>query len=151
MPQDCQTKVQCAACLKSFDRSEWTTNQWKNRSRHAAVCKACVAEGCTASNPQYYTCKKCGKKKGCKKFDIEQLKNHMHHERSKLDCLQCRQENADREKHCTPSLSKASGSVNAAIRFIARSARSQRCSTISDAGQVETVTSRLKTMYFYRT
>ena len=98
MPQDCQTKVQCAACLKSFGRSEWTTKQWSNRNDHTVVCKACVAEGCTASNPQYYTCKKCGKKKGCKKFDIEQLKNHMHRERSKLDCLQCRQENADREK-----------------------------------------------------
>ena len=54
------------------------------------------------------------------------------------------------KKHCTPSLSKANGSVNAGIRFIARSARSQQCSTISDAGQVETVTSQQKTMYFYR-
>ena len=38
------------------------------------------------------------KRKGCKRFDSEQLHNHRHHERSKLDCLQCRQENAEREK-----------------------------------------------------
>ena len=40
---------------------------------------------------------------------------------------------AQREKEFyAPSLSKAIGSVNAAIRFIVRSARLQRCSTIGD-------------------
>ena len=98
MPQDCQAKLQCAACLKPFAKTEWTPSQLKNANRTtrstALVCKACVAEGCTAYDPRYYTCKKCGKKKGCKHFDREQLRNYRDHERAKLDCLQCRQENA---------------------------------------------------------
>ena len=102
MPQDCQTKLQCAACLKPFAKTEWTPSQLKHANRTtrptALVCKACVAEGCTAYDPRYYTCKKCGKKKGCKHFDREQLRNHRDHELAKLDCLQCRQENAAREK-----------------------------------------------------
>ena len=100
--QDCQSKIQCAGCLKPFARSEWTPKQLENANAKdrttKLVCKSCVAEGCTAYDPKFYTCKVCNKKKGCKRFNINQLENHNYHNRPKLECLDCHRENVDRER-----------------------------------------------------
>ena len=95
LPQDCQARLQCAACQKNFTKTEWTPNQLKHANR---VCKTCMANGYTTYNPQYYTCRTCGKRKGCKHFDRHGLKRHELHGSTKLECLQCCTESATREK-----------------------------------------------------
>ena len=65
LQKDCQTKIECVACHKPYARSEWTPKQLeKHESSQVTklVCKACVAEGCTAANPRFFTCTTCGKK-----------------------------------------------------------------------------------------
>ena len=99
-PQDCQTKIQCDACSKPYSRNEWTTDELKKFKHRSTklVCKSCRAKGCTAYNPTFYTCKTCGKEKGCKRFDSKQLDNHRDYNRTKLECLECRQKTTDRER-----------------------------------------------------
>ena len=95
LPQDCQARLQCAACQKFFTKTEWTEKQLRNKS---LICKTCMANGYTSADPQNYTCRTCGKKKGCKHFDLVQLNNHKFRGRTALECIQCRTEITTREK-----------------------------------------------------
>ena len=93
-------KLRCAACRKLYPRNEWTSEQLKKanpeKQGSKLVCKSCRAAGCTADDPTYYTCKLCQREKGCKMFDSGLLHNYKTNDRSKLNCLSCEQENAER-------------------------------------------------------
>ena len=41
LPQDCQARLQCAACQEFFTKTEWTANQLR---RKKLVCKTCMAK-----------------------------------------------------------------------------------------------------------
>ena len=100
LSKECLSKYQCDACLKPYSETEWTKSQlrWSNYRGTPLVCKACISEGCTLFKPYYFTCQQCGKKKGCRQFNSRQLANYEYHGGPELNCLQCGQENADREK-----------------------------------------------------
>ena len=95
LPQDCQTRLQCAACQKIFTKTEWSSHQRMYNKN--LVCKTCKADGYTKTDPRSYTCRTCGKKQGCKHFDFNQWRNHKYHGGT-LECIQCRAESTTREK-----------------------------------------------------
>ena len=95
LPQDCQTILQCVACQKFSTKIEW--NRWQLQKNKNLVCKTCIADGYTTKDPNTYTCRTCGEKKGCKHFDLDQLRNHKYHGRT-LECIRCRAESTTREK-----------------------------------------------------
>ena len=98
LSQDCQSRIQCAACLKPFARSDWKPKELENAERLGTtlVCASCRNEGCTANDPNYYMCKVCKTKKGSKRFSKMQLENHKYNSQPKLECLQCQKEASER-------------------------------------------------------
>ena len=59
---DCENKLQCAACLKMYDKSSWSIHERKNHE-----CKTCREKGCYPQNLQTYTCQRCKQQLGGKK------------------------------------------------------------------------------------
>ena len=91
--QDCEQKLQCAACLVAFDKKYWSI---KERENHASkqgtllVCKSCRdSRGYTPDDVKTYTCQQCQDKGGFKLFDQKLVEHFKYDDRQKLLCKLC--------------------------------------------------------------
>ena len=66
--QDCEQKLQCAACLVAFDKKYWSKaerNHYERDRRTLLVCKSCRdSRGYTPDDVKTYTCQQCQDKGG---------------------------------------------------------------------------------------
>ena len=72
--QDCEQKLQCAACLVAFDKKYWSKTErdsYERKDRRTLlVCKSCRdSRGYTPDDVKTYTCQHCHDKGGWKLFD----------------------------------------------------------------------------------
>ena len=91
--QDCEQKLQCAACLVAFDKKYWSKAERDNYERDRRtllVCKSCRdSRGYTPDDVKTYTCEQCQDKGGFKLFDKELMHNMKSHGTKKLLCVLC--------------------------------------------------------------
>ena len=90
--QDCEQKLQCAACLVAFDKKYWSKAERDSYERKGTllVCKSCRdSRGYTPDDVKTYTCQQCQDKGGFKLFDKELMHNVKSHGRKKLLCKLC--------------------------------------------------------------
>ena len=91
--QDCEQKLQCAACLVPFDKKYWSKNErshYESNKRTLLVCKTCRdSRGYTPDDVKTYTCEQCQDKGGFKLFDKELMHHVKSHGRKKLLCKLC--------------------------------------------------------------
>ena len=100
---DCENKLQCAACLKMYDKSSWSIHERKHHEsrKSSLVCKTCREKGCYPQNLQTYTCQRCKQQLGGKKFDSLMLRHFEHDHRPKLVCKECTSRETSQLKELT--------------------------------------------------
>ena len=91
--QDCEQKLQCAACLVAFDKKYWSKaerDHYERDRRTLLVCKSCRdSRGYTPDDVKTYTCQHCHDKGGWKLFDQNLMENYKYHRRQRLLCKLC--------------------------------------------------------------
>ena len=105
---DCQTKLQCAACLVAYDKTSWSVKERHNHitKDYKLVCKSCREKGCHPQDTQMYTCQKCKQQLGAKNFYSTILKNYNSRGTTKVQCNQCASEEANLLKELHLKLKK---------------------------------------------
>ena len=115
--QDCEQKLQCAACLVAFDKKDWSKNERHNHASKQGtllVCKSCRdSRGYTPDDVKTYTCQQCHDKGGWKLFDKELMHHVKSHGRKKLLWEK------GRRKSCNRNSKAAKGSASASVQYTA--------------------------------
>ena len=91
----CIDVVRCDRCQKAYGKKDWTRQErYRNKVRKTRlICQACRAEGFHPRDLKAYTCQRCRRSLGAKKYNLYMLAKYKKHARtgkeSDLICKDC--------------------------------------------------------------